>query len=106
VAHEPFSEVATEIFFLSFLHKSTHWAHEREARIFHIQHAFKKLSFDPQELIGFILGAHAPPELERKMRDEIKNRRPSVSVDSAVLSPTEFRIIIPHKFLREHVSPA
>ena len=93
-----FDEIATEIFFLSFLHKSNHWAYEQEARIFYPFHAYKKLSFDPNELIGFILAPNSPPDLEKKMREEIAARRPSVSLDRSKLSQTDFRIIIPHKF--------
>jgi hypothetical protein len=50
MASEPYDEIANQIFFLSFLHKSDHWAYEQEARIFPPFHAFKKLPFDSDEL--------------------------------------------------------
>lgn len=65
---ESYVDLANEIFFLSFLHKSDHWAYEQEARIFHPLHAFKKLPFDPSELVGFILGPKSSPELEKKIK--------------------------------------
>lgn len=102
IKNEPSDDIATEIFYLSFLHKSSHWAYEQEARIFHTQHAFKKAPFDPSELIGFILGPNFRPEFEAKMRDAIRNGRPSVSLHRSTLSPLDFRIIIPHKFARKH----
>jgi Protein of unknown function (DUF2971) len=91
---------ATEIFFLSFLHKSNHWAYEQEARIFYPLSASKKLSFEPNELIAFILGPRSSPELEQKMRAEVTTRRPSIALYKAVLSQNDFRIIIPHEFVR------
>ena len=106
IAHESLEKIATEIFHLSFLHKSDHWTYEKEARIFHPAHAFKKLPFDPQELVGFILGPNSSQELENKIRNEIRTRRPSLSLDKAVLSQTEFKIVIPHKYTREHASAA
>jgi Protein of unknown function (DUF2971) len=99
-------DIATQIFFLSFLHKSTHWAYEQEARIFHPFHAYKKLPFDHDELIGFILGPHSSGDLERKMRDQISTRRPLVSLHRSALSQNDFRIIIPHKFLQHHTHAA
>jgi hypothetical protein len=98
MANAPLDEIANEIFFLSFLHKSSHWAYEHEARLFHPFHAFKKLPFDPHELIGFILGPLAPSDLEKKMKSEINARRPSTSLFKSSLSRNDFRIIIPHKF--------
>jgi hypothetical protein len=101
-----FDEIAKEIFFLSFLHKSNHWAYEQEARIFHPFHAYKKLPFDPNELIGFLLGPNSSVELESRIKNEVAARRPSVSLDKAALSQTDFRIIIPHKFARHHANAA
>jgi Protein of unknown function (DUF2971) len=106
IAHESSEEIAKKAFFLSFLHKSDHWAYEKEARIFHPRHAFKKLPFDPKELVGFILGPKSSQELEKKIRNEIRDRRSSLSLDRAVLSQTEFKVIIPHKYTREHASAA
>jgi len=106
ITHEPPEEVAKKVFFLSFLHKSDHWAYEKEARIFHPRHAFKKLPFDPQELVGFILGPNSSQELEKKIRNEIRTQRSSLSLDKAVLSQIEFKVVIPHKYTREHASAA
>lgn len=94
------SEVADQIFFLSFLHKSRDWAYEEEARIFDPFHAFEKMPFDPSEFIGFILGPKAPPDLERRLTQEMEARRSVVSVYKSSLSTAEFRIIVPHKFTR------
>jgi hypothetical protein len=98
MANGPSDDVANEVFLLSFLHKSDDWEYEREARIFHPFHAFRKLPFEPQELIGFILGPKSTAELEAKMKHEIKARRASLSLYRASLSATDFKIIIPHKF--------
>jgi hypothetical protein len=106
IAHESSEEIATEVFFLSFLHKSDHWAYEKEARIFYPMRAFKKLPFDQQEIVGFILGPNSSQELEKKIRNEIRARRSSLSLDKAALSQTEFKIVIPHKYTREHASAA
>jgi hypothetical protein len=99
MANEPHDNLANRIFFLSFLHKSSHWAYEHEARIFHPFHAFKTLPFERSELVGFILGPNSSREFETKLRDEIRTRNPSVSLDRSVLSHSEYRIIIPHKFI-------
>jgi hypothetical protein len=69
------------------------------ARIFHPFHAFKTLPFERSELVGFILGPNSSREFETKLRDEIRTRNPSVSLDRSVLSHSEYRIIIPHKFI-------
>lgn len=98
MANQSSGEVAEEVFFLSFLHKSEDWAYEQEARIFHPFHAFEKLPFDPTEFVGFILGPNSPPGLETRLRQEIGKRRPSASLIRSSLSQREFRIIIPHKF--------
>jgi Protein of unknown function (DUF2971) len=100
MAEQPYDELAKRIFFLSFLHKSDDWAYEREARIFCPFYAFKKLRFDSNELVGFILGPLSSRTLEDKLRREIKLRRASTSLDRANLSQSDFRIIIPHKFLQ------
>jgi hypothetical protein len=106
MADENYDELAKQIFFLSFLHKSRHWAYEQEARVFCPFHAFKKLPFDPQEFVGLILGPNSSDELQTRIKDEVGKRRPSISLDKASLSPTEFRIIIPHKFIRHHADAA
>jgi hypothetical protein len=106
MAHESYDDLVNQIFFLSFLHKSTHWAYEQEARIFHTFHAFKKLPFDSSEFVGFILGPRSSEELGQKIRGEIKRRRPSTGLDRSMLSATEFRIIIPHKFVQHHSNAA
>jgi hypothetical protein len=98
MSSQPYDDLTNEIFFLSFLHKSNHWAYEQEARIFFPFSALKKLSFDAAELIGFILGPRSAPELEGKMRAEITARRSSVGLYNSSLSRNDFRIIIPHKF--------
>jgi hypothetical protein len=106
MSNQPYDNLANDIFFLSFLHKSRHWAHEQEARIFYPFSAFQKLSFEPSELIGFILGPRSSPELERKMRTEITTRRPSVALHQSSLSQSDFRIIIPHKFAQHQIQQA
>jgi Protein of unknown function (DUF2971) len=102
MAEEPCDEVANELFFLSFLHKSSDWAYEQEARIFYPNHAFKKLSFEGNELVGFILGPSASRDLEQTLREEIRRRRPSVALHKASMSPARFRIIVPHEFAHYH----
>lgn len=97
-------DIANDIIFLSFLHKSDHWSYEREARIFFPFDAFKERPFDPDELIGFILGPNSSPELEARMRTEIAARQPSTALYKSVLSSNDFRIIIPRKFY--HTYPA
>jgi hypothetical protein len=106
MAHEPYDDLAYEIFFRSFLHKSNHWNYENEARIFAPFSAYKKVSFEPEELIGFILGPKSSPTLEEKMKAEIKLLKPSISLHKSSLSENEFKIIIPHKFVRQHSSAA
>jgi hypothetical protein len=98
MANLPYDNIADEVFFLAFLHKSSHWSQEQEARIYFPFNAFKKLPFNPNELIGFILAPNSSDEFERKMREEIKARRPSVAVYKSSLSRNDFRIIIPHQF--------
>lgn len=98
---ENYDDLAQKIFHVCFLHKSAHWSYEQEARIFHPFFAVKKLSFDPNELVGFILGPNSSEELKIKLRTEIKTRSPGISLDTASLSQSEFRIIIPHRF-RQH----
>ncbi|HMG78869.1 MAG TPA: DUF2971 domain-containing protein [Xanthobacteraceae bacterium] len=102
ISGQDFDDIANDIFFLSFLHKSDHWAYEQEARIFYPFSAFQKLSFEPSELVGFILGPKSSSDLEQKMRTEIKKRRPSVALHKSSLSQNDFRIIIPHKFTQRH----
>jgi hypothetical protein len=104
--NKPSSEVADKVFFLSFLHKSSDWAYEQEARIFYPFHAFKKLPFDPNELIGFILGPNFPPELESKLKQEIAAQRPTASVYRSSLSTSEFQIVVPRKFAQHSHSEA
>lgn len=94
-------DLAHEVFYLSFLHKSRHWAYEQEARIFHPFHALQKIPFDQNELIGFILGPNSSEDLQTRFRSEIKARRPTVSLDRTSLSQTKFRIVIPHKFRQQ-----
>lgn len=106
MADQPYDDLANAIFFRSFLHKSNHWIYEKEARIFFPFHAFKKLHFESGELVGFILGPKAPDSLEHKLRDEIKQRNPSVGLHNSSLSPREFKIVIPHKFTRHHADAA
>jgi hypothetical protein len=106
MADENYEELSKQIFFLAFLHKSQHWGYEQEARIFYPFYAFKSLPFDPQELVGFILGPNSPDELQIRLRNEIKQRQSPVSLDKASLSPSEFRIIIPHRFARHHADAA
>jgi hypothetical protein len=101
-----FDEIARKILFLSFLHKSDHWAYEQEARIFHPFHAYKKLPFDPREFVGFILGPVSSDELEKKIRSEIAAHKRSASLDKSTLSQTDFRIIIPHKFTQQGATAA
>jgi hypothetical protein len=103
---EPHDELANEIFFVSFLHKSQHWDYEQEARIFCPQGAFKKLKYEPSEFVGFILGPNSSPDLENRLRLEIKSRRPSASLDRAFLSQSEYQIIGPHKFVQHQVHVA
>jgi hypothetical protein len=100
---ENYDDLAQKIFYVSFFHKSEHWAYEQEARIFHPFHALKNLSFDPSELVGFILGPNSSEELKIKLRTEIKSRSLRISLDTASLSQNEFRIIIPHRFRQHNV---
>jgi len=93
-----YDDLATEIFFLSFLHKSDDWSYEQEARIFYPFSALKKLPFAPDELAGFILGLKSPQELEQKIRLELKTHSRSVAIHRASLSEKDFRIIVPHEF--------
>jgi hypothetical protein len=102
----PYDRIADEVFYLAFLHKNSHWAHEQEARIYFPFSALKKLSFKPEELIGFILGPKSPSELETKMREKITALRPSISLDKSALSENDFRIVIPHRFMRQHAHAA
>jgi hypothetical protein len=102
MAKAPCDDIANEIFFLSFLHKSNHWTHEQEARIFYPNYALKKLPFEANELIGFILGPNSSNDLEQKIREEIKRRRPSIGLYKASMSQSRFRIIIPHEFTHYH----
>ena len=95
-----FDALANQIFYLSFLHKSHHWAYEREARIFYPFSSFEKLSFEPDELIGVILGPKSQPDLKEKIRSEISVRRPSLRLYTSTLSQNDFEIIIPRKFMR------
>jgi hypothetical protein len=106
MANLSYDDLANEIFFLSFLHKSNHWSYEREARIFYPFSAFKKMPFDSSELLGFILGPKSAPSLEEKMREEIKTRQPSVALYKSSLSQNEFKIVIPHKFTHQHANAA
>jgi hypothetical protein len=102
----PYDRIADEVFYLAFLHKSGHWAHEREARIYFPFNALKKLPFKPDELVGFILGPKSSEDLEMKMRDQIGALRPSISLDRSTLSENDFRIVIPHRFVRQHAHAA
>lgn len=102
MAKQRSDDVADQVFFFSFLHKSGDWAYEQEARIFYPFNAFKKLPFDPSELIGFILGPNSSPELENKLKHEVDARKPSVKLYKSSLSTAEFRIIIPDKFAQYH----
>jgi hypothetical protein len=106
MSNEPHDDLANEIFFRSFLHKSAHWQSEQEARIFLPFEALKKASFEYSELVGFILGAKCSPDLENKLRREIAARRGATEVCKSVLSCTDFRIMIPHKFTNQHARAA
>lgn len=106
MAGQDYDELVRQIFFISFLHKSQDWGYEQEARIFYPFHAFKKLPFEPTELVGFLLGPNSSNELEARIKSEIRTRCPSASLDKASLSQTEFRIIIPHKYQRHHANAA
>jgi hypothetical protein len=99
--NESHDELANQIFFRAFLHKSDHWSYEEEARIFYPFHAFQKLPFDPVELVGFILGPRSSAELEDRLRREIKTHRPGTSLERSSLSKNDFHIIVPHKFARQ-----
>ena len=106
MAAQDYDGLANQIFFLSFLHKSEHWRYEQEARIFHPFHAFKKLPFEPSELVGFLLGPNSSDDLYVRIKSEIRTRYPSASLDKASLSQTEFRIIIPHKYQLQRANAA
>lgn len=103
---QSYNDLANEIFFLSFLHKSNHWSYEKEARIFYPFSALKKVPFESGELLGLILGPKSPPSLEERMRAEIRERRPSMALYKSSLAQNEFKIIIPHKFTHQHAGAA
>jgi hypothetical protein len=106
MANQPRDEIADEIFFVSFLHKSSDWAYEQEARIFHAFHAFKKLPFEPNELVGFIFGPNSSREFQEKMKQEIGKTASGLTLYNSSLSNNDFRIIVPHEFARPNLAAA
>ena len=106
MADKPYNDLANEIFFRSFLHKSSHWSHEKEARIFVPFKAFEKIEFESDELVGFILGINTPTLVEEKLRAEIRLRKPTIVAHKSSLSRNEFKVIIPHTFTRRGAKAA
>lgn len=106
IAGSPIDEVADRVLSLSFLHKDSHWSSEQEARIFYPFKAFKKIKFDTKELVGIIFGPKSPPELVDRLSVLVRSQRPVVSLHQASLSQTEFRIIVPHNYLRSQIAAA
>lgn len=100
MADKPIDDLANEVFFRSFLHKDGHWEHEEEARIFFPFSAYKKIQFHQNELIAIITGPKSPPELIDRLKYEIHSRYSALALHQATLSQTDFRIVIPHKYLR------
>ena len=94
----PHEDLANDIFYLSFLHKSSHWSYEREARIFYPFGALKKLPFESNELIGFVLGPKSSSDLVQRLRNEIAAAKKPVALHKSFLSDRDFRIIVPHEF--------
>lgn len=101
IANQKHDDLANEIFFRSFLHKSDDWRYEQEARIFYPFHALKHMPFEPGELSGFILGPKSSLSLEEKLKKEIRARKPSTALYKASLSQREYRVVLPHKFLQQ-----
>jgi hypothetical protein len=106
MAGQSYDDLANEIFFRSFLHKSNHWSHEKEARIFCPSKAFEKIEFGSDELIGFILGVNTPASVEEKLNTEIRLRKPTVAVHRSSLSRSEFKVVIPHILTRRSAKAA
>jgi hypothetical protein len=100
MTERPIDDVAEKILSLSFFHKSNHWAYEREARALFPFYALETLSFEPSELAAIIIGPKSSPELESKIRCEVKAHQPTVSIYNASLSQSDFKIVIPHIFTR------
>lgn len=96
----PYKHLADEVFFRSFLHKSSQWSYEEEARIFHPFKAMQKLQFERNELRALLIGPNATPELETSLRSEARAAKSPVEIHRTHLSEREFRIVIPHNFLR------
>jgi hypothetical protein len=94
-SEEPFEELADQIFSLSYLHKSAEWAYEQEARIYYPFSASKKIPFDPNELVGILLGPKSTKELEAQLRSKIVGLRNPISLHRATLSESGFGIEIP-----------
>lgn len=94
-AGQPIDEIVNKIFFLSFLHKSKSWEYEQEARIHFPFEASKKIRFEPDELIGIILGPNSSVDLEERMRAEVHQRASSVQVVRAAIPKKGFDFVIP-----------
>jgi hypothetical protein len=94
----PFDELANEIFFLSFLHKSQEWQYENEARIYYPFAASKKVLFAKSELDAILLGPSATPELEQRVRELIGSHSPTTAVHKASLRQNGYGVILPERF--------
>lgn len=94
-AGQPIDDITNEIFFLSFLHKDKAWEYEQEARIYFPFEASKKIRFEPDELVGIILGPTSSTDLEERIRAEVRQRAPSVQVVRAAIPAKGFEFVIP-----------
>jgi hypothetical protein len=103
-AGKPTDEMTNKIFFLSFLHKSKEWEHEQEARIYYPFEASNKVRFDRDELIGIIIGPKSSSAFEKRLREEVDKRAPTISIQKAVLSDNDFGIAIPADFTAQSTS--
>jgi hypothetical protein len=99
-AGEKHDDITNKILHRAFLRKSKHWSYEQEARIFYPFGAGKNIAFDPRELAGFILGPNSSDDLFKGIKRAISDRSTPVTLDKAALSQTEFRVVVPHKYLR------
>ena len=95
---ESYDDVAEKILLVSFLFKSKEWEYEQEARIFYPFHASKKIGFEPSELIAIILGPNAHPDLEKKLKNLLRQLASPVVVHKALLSKSRFGIELPDYF--------
>lgn len=95
-ANANYDAVSNRIFSLSFLHKSTQWQYEREARVFYPFSASKKIRFDRNELISIIVGPKSSTDLETKLKQATSQFASKVTIQRALLSQNGYGIIVPN----------